>query len=376
MRILWIPHTGWHIPQRAHLFCRALAERHEVHVTDLWADFAGWRDYLSLRYLRNYTYRRYRDGAITVHGVPRISPALFSRRLRQLNERLFSALVSRLIERQRIDVVVGTFVVPPPWAPRLVFDMFDENVAGWRTSLRYQSYADEINAIENQYVTRSDAIVVVSAPLLEKVQRMCPRGSIHLIPNGVDVVRFAEADGQHLRDKLGLEGVVAGTIGNHDRFDELKLIVEVAELCADLPLTFIIGGRGAAVAPAMEYARRIGLRNIRFIGPVLRDQLPETIAALDIGLCPYARTEMDHARSPMRLLAYAAAGLPIVCTDLIAVRQMGFPNVLLLENTAVAFAEGIRKIISATSQYTFSKQVEEYDLSRLVQRYEAVLVGM
>src|ERR1043166_1869319 len=55
MRILWVPHTSWHIPQRAHLFCRALAERHEVHVSDWVADFSSLRDYFSLRYLQNFT---------------------------------------------------------------------------------------------------------------------------------------------------------------------------------------------------------------------------------------------------------------------------------------------------------------------------------
>src|SRR5690242_3334232 len=121
MKILWIPHTAWHIPQRAHLFCRILAERHEVHVTDWVADFTRPRDFFTLRYLRNFRYRQYYDGRILVHGVPRIAPALFSRALRRWNEGSFSRLIERLIARYGIDVVIGTFVVPPPAAPRLVF---------------------------------------------------------------------------------------------------------------------------------------------------------------------------------------------------------------------------------------------------------------
>lgn len=82
MKILWIPHTGWHIPQRAHLFCRPLSERHEVHVTDWQADFFSLRDYLSTRYLQNFIYRKYKDGVITVHSIPRISWALYFSALR------------------------------------------------------------------------------------------------------------------------------------------------------------------------------------------------------------------------------------------------------------------------------------------------------
>src|SRR5512142_1044876 len=109
MRILWIPHTGWHIPQRAQLFCRALAQRHEVHVTEWVADFNSFSDYLSLRYLQNFTYHTYRDGNITVHRVPRFSPALFVPALRHLNTAVFSRIADRIIRYYRIDVVVGTF---------------------------------------------------------------------------------------------------------------------------------------------------------------------------------------------------------------------------------------------------------------------------
>src|SRR4030067_1390326 len=114
MKILWIPHASWHNPQRAHLFCRALSERHEVHVTDWVADFTSIRDYISRRYLRNFTYRRYKDGQITVHGIPRISPALYLRSLRQFNSLVYSHYLRRIIEKFSIDVVVGTFVAPPP----------------------------------------------------------------------------------------------------------------------------------------------------------------------------------------------------------------------------------------------------------------------
>src|SRR5262245_60821522 len=114
MNILWIPHTAWHIPQRAHLFCRALAERHEVHVTDWVADFASPGDYLTRRYLRNFLYRCYQDGNVIVHGVPRISPAIFVPALRRVNTAIFSRLVAYIIKRYHIDVVVGTFLLPPP----------------------------------------------------------------------------------------------------------------------------------------------------------------------------------------------------------------------------------------------------------------------
>src|SRR5689334_19942776 len=110
MNILWIPHTSWQTPQRARLFCRELARRHTVHVTNWQADFRTPSDYLSVRYLRNFSYARSMDGPITVHRIPRISPAIFSRALTRLNSAIFAKYLATIVARQRIDVVVGTFV--------------------------------------------------------------------------------------------------------------------------------------------------------------------------------------------------------------------------------------------------------------------------
>ena len=76
MRILWVSHTAWDVPQRAHPFCRALADRHEVHVAEPVTGSTSMSDYLSRRYLRGLTYGAYRDGRIVVHRIPRFSPAL------------------------------------------------------------------------------------------------------------------------------------------------------------------------------------------------------------------------------------------------------------------------------------------------------------
>ncbi len=374
MRILWIPHAGWHIPQRAHLFCRALAERHEVHVTDWVADFTSLRDYLSRRYLRNFTYRRDRDGNITVHGIPRISPALFVPALRRLNVAVFSWLVQRIIERHRIDVVVGTFVVPPPRAPRVIFDLFDDNVAYWRSFGRVPEYADEIAETERAYLQRADAVVAASSVLVDLAYERGARGPVYHIPNGVDLRRFDRADGTRIRAQLGIRGKLIGVIGNHDKPYELEKVLDAAKMFLDEDITFLIGGRGSAVPAIRQRAWREGLSNVVFQGYIPPPEAADWVSALDVGLCPYAKTPGADAGSPMRLLMYAAAGLPTVCTDLEEVRRMHFPNVVLVDDNAQSLGEGIRQALGLPRGRP--PQIEDYDLQRLVARYEAVLQGM
>lgn len=373
MKILWIPHTSWRTPQRAHLFCHALAERHTVHVTDWVADFTSLRDYLSRRYLRNFTYRRYRDGAITVHGIPRVSPALFVPALRRLNAAVFSAVVKRIVAQYSIDAVVGTFVVPPPTAPRLVFDLFDDNPALWRSSGRWAKYADEIEQIERSYLQAADAVVAASSVLTDKAHAPGTRGPVYFIPNGIDLRRFKNTDGVAIRTQLEVQGPLVGTVGNYDRPAELDKVLDAANICSNSDITFLIAGRGTAMPGAQERVQRERLTNVKFMGYVPPDKAADTISALDVGLCPYSKTPGDEARSPMRLLMYAAAGLPIVCTDLEEVRRMQFPNVVLVDDTAESLAEGIKRALQLPRGQP--PQVKEFDLPRLIRRYEAVLNG-
>ncbi|HEY8477259.1 MAG TPA: glycosyltransferase [Chloroflexota bacterium] len=374
MRILWIPHAGWHIPQRAHHFCRELAKRHEVHVTDWVADFGGPRDYLSSRYLRNFTYRRRSDGGIAVHGIPRISPALYLPPLRRLNTALFARWVRRIVVRERIDVVVGTFVVPPPEAPRLVFDVFDDNVGLWRAHGRDGGYAADIAAVEAAYLRRADAVVVASTVLGDRLRQAGYQGPLHVVPNGVRLRDFTPSDRTRGRAALGLRGTVVGLVGNHDRRIELEKVLEVAARLSGLGATFLVVGRGEAIAWARRTARERGLDHVRFVGFVPPDRVAPYVAALDVGLCPYAKSPGADAQCPLRLLAYSAAGCAVVCTDLEEVRRMRFPNVVLVEDDVAAMAEGVLTALRLPRGRP--AEVQRYDIEALARRYERVLLGI
>jgi hypothetical protein len=82
---------------------------------------------------------------------------------------------------------------------------------------------------------------------------------------------------------------------------------------------------------------------------------------------------MDEARSPMRLLAYAAAGIPTVCTDREEVRRMEFSNVVLVQDHSAAFAEGVRFALQLPRRRP--SQIDAYDIKSLASQYENVLAA-
>lgn len=373
MRILWIPHTGWTTPQRAHHFCRELVKRHEVHVTDWVADFTSPKDYLSLRFLRNFRYRRHSDQGIVVHGIPRVSPALFSRGLRRLNTSLFSKHLRTIVARERIDAVVGSFVAPPPEASRLVLDAFDDNVGLWLANGRSPDYATEIAANEEAYLHRADAVVAVSSVLVDRLRNRGYRGRLELIPNGVRLSDFARGDGLGIRQALGLEGIVIGLVGNHDKWSELEKVLEAARLLSGLQATFLIVGRGSAIKQAQRMVEKDRRSNVRFAGFIPPAQVAPYFGAIDVGLCPYAKSAGSDAQSPMRLLAYSAAGCAVVSTDLEEVKRMALPNVVLVGDSPQAIAEGVQEALHLPRERP--AQMQQYDIETLALRYEQVLAG-
>jgi glycosyltransferase involved in cell wall biosynthesis len=253
----------------------------------------------------------------------------------------------------------------------LIFDSFDANAEFWRTRGALE-YADEIDAIEHRYVERADAVVAASTVLAERAFARDRHGPVYYIPNGVDLRGFGSDDRQRARTRFGFDGPIVGSLANHDSSVELDLILDAARRFSGTGIRFVIAGRGGALAAAARRARRDGL-DVQFHGYVPLEEAPRFVAAFDVGLCVYARTPMDDARTPMRLLMYAAAGVPTVATDLEEVRRLDLPNVVRVDDDGAAVARGIRDALEMPLERPVG--IEAFDLPRLVARYEAVLEG-
>ena len=109
-----------------------------------------------------------------------------------------------------------------------------------------------------------------------------------------------------------------------------------------------------------------------FEGYIPPEKVAQLVAQLDVGLCPYMKNPGQDACSPMRLLVYTAAGIPVVCTDLEEVHRMQLPNVVLVTEDSAALAEGIRKALTLPRQRP--QEIYEYEVGHLVEAYENILL--
>ncbi len=376
MKILWIPHAGWHIPQRAHAFCYELSKKHEVHVTDWVADFSSLKDYLSTRYLRNFTYREYTDHTIRVHGIPRVSPALFLKPLRQLNTWMFSKYVQKIIETHQIEAVVGTFIIPPPREKRLVFDLFDDNVAFWRDYRKNPTYAKEIEQVETQYLQRADQIVTIGSVLADQAaDKLGGRTErIKIIPNGTDLMRFGIHDEDGLRKTLGLEDKrVIGYIASFSEYSGLPRLIEAFQLLDDPHLALLLVGEGPQTKLARRMMEKRKSQQVIFCGKVPSEEIHRFFDVIDVGVIPFDKTAFTDAACPIKLLEYSAAGKMVVSSKLTEIQHMGFPNVIYAGQGAEAWAEAIKT--SLKMQFTRPNDLDRFDNANLAREYEVVLKG-
>ena len=166
-------------------------------------------------------------------------------------------------------------------------------------------------------------------------------GRYEIIPNGVDVARFAhpdraeaaageEVDGGASSAK-GSAGLARGHgrsptilfVGRLEKRKGLRILLEACDRMGKQtaasgrggPLVRIVG-EGPERAGLERLAARLGVR-ATFDGPVARESLPRCYASADL----FAATSTDGESFGVSLLEAMASGLPIVASDLPGYRQ-------------------------------------------------------
>lgn len=195
-------------------------------------------------------------------------------------------------------------------------------------------------------VAAAARLVVSSRALADRLEGDgVPRRALAVVGNGTDVAARtlasvpARASADWLADPGGPhdhryeggsgppggwaapEGTVAVVfVGSFQPWHRVDLLVDaVAALAASRPVHLLLLGEGATRAAALERAAARGLAElVSAPGAVRSQELPGILAACDVG----ALAGTNDYGQPMKLLEYAAAGLPAIAPDLPPVRDV------------------------------------------------------
>jgi len=152
------------------------------------------------------------------------------------------------------------------------------------------------------------------------------------LPEGVDVASFAapnKKDIAIIRNRYSLENkrvvCYVGTMARQRQLDVLvRSFARVVSACPDAHLLMV---RGDAYSRDLEdlrsLARQLQLsERITFTGFLPRSAIPAHVCAATVGVSPIPNNRVFANNSPIKILEYMAAGVPVVATDIPSQRDI------------------------------------------------------
>ncbi|WP_435066909.1 glycosyltransferase [Haloplanus sp. C73] len=175
-------------------------------------------------------------------------------------------------------------------------------------------FASGLSTYEQHVLGAADLVLAPSAETTRELEtRLDDGASVRTLSNGVNLREFQPTDGTAFRDRYGLDGTLVGYTGRHGFEKRIEDLVRAADRLGDV--TVVLGGDG----PATDDLRRLADRrdvDVRFVGFLDREELPEFYAALDVfGFPSPVETEGLVA------LEAIACGTPVVGADAGALRS-------------------------------------------------------
>lgn len=222
-----------------------------------------------------------------------------------------------------------------------------------------------------------DALFAVSEPLCEKLARECGVSALPL-PNGADLARLRSVPEEKiraLRAKLGVENkFVFGYIGNHGPFTGADLVVKAFLAARDrLPDAALL-----IIGPAKHWQALLDANRSNGViatGGVSPAEVATYFNALDVGVLAQGITTGTDFAFQIKVVEYSACRKIVVSTPLETWKRIAWPNVLLAEPNATAWAHAFVRARTMSWQTDWDRFVEPYDWSILANRIADALLA-
>jgi glycosyltransferase involved in cell wall biosynthesis len=176
--------------------------------------------------------------------------------------------------------------------------------------------------IENRVWRGTDGLLAVSAELRDMaVGRGVANDRAHVVPNGVDALRFVAQPGagERVRRELDLgDGPVLGFVGSLKSWHGTDVLLHAfAALLPRWPTArLLLVGDGPMADDLRRTADTLGVAGaVRFTGAVEHARIPDLLAAMDVAAAPYLPSD-DFYFSPIKVYEYLAAGRAVVASRL------------------------------------------------------------
>jgi UDP-galactopyranose mutase len=215
-------------------------------------------------------------------------------------------------------------------ADLIIYDCMDQLSA-------FKGASPRLGELEQELFRTADLVTCGGRTLYQDKRAYHP--NTHLFPSSIDASHFSRARALS-KQRAANKHLVLGYFGVIDERLDLQLIADLARLRPEWTIEMI--GPVAKIDPSS----RPNLPNIAWTGQVDYANLPERLAAWDVGFMPFAMNEATRYISPTKTPEFLAAGVPVVSTPVRdVVTPYGDAGLVEVAEDARSLAEAVEHVL-------------------------------
>ena len=198
-----------------------------------------------------------------------------------------------------------------PW----IFELRDLWPESIRTvgAMKHERILDWLEKIELGLYKDADKVVALTEAFKSNlIKRGIDSGKIEVVTNGSNVDLFFPREKDHtLLQALNLENkFIIGYIGTHGMAHGLDFIVQSISKIDDPNIHFLFIGDGSRKKMIMELALALSLKNITFLDPIAREEVPRYLSIIDVSLAPLIKSDTFKTVIPSKIFEASAMQKP------------------------------------------------------------------
>jgi len=198
-----------------------------------------------------------------------------------------------------------------PW----IFELRDIWPESLRTvgAIKHEKLIKFLEKIElGLYRNSTKVIAVTDAFKTNLTRRGINANKISVITNGSNNELFTiRSKNKELIEQLELQGkFIVAYIGTHGLAHSLNFIVNSIGKIKDPTIHFLFIGDGATKKEIVILADKLELKNITFLDPISKDEVPRYLSICDISLAPLKNNDNFKTVIPSKIFEAAAMGKP------------------------------------------------------------------
>lgn len=287
-------------------------------------------------------------GWMEVISTPPVLPInwIKSKRLFEMAAKLNSWLVGKTIQKQLKKLGVFKYTLINAFNPvygyhsmktfkpqKSIYYCYDE-ISGTEWSGKHGA------SYEQKFMPLVDEVICTSSKLQQNKAALAKE--VKFIPNGVNLDIFLAPHSEKSSSSHTI-----GYIGAIDSRIDFELVDFCAKSLAEYEFQFF--GPVKTELPKLP-------KNVKFMGAVEQNSLPEKIQNFTIGLIPFVKNKLTEAIYPLKINEYLAMGKPVVATNFSDLSD--FSKVAEVAENQEDFLKAIKKSIKYNSRIKTQKRID------------------